>query len=79
MKKLTLERLTKEVLEETTRVNTASLGLIAIADLLGADGEDHNLGQGLRDGLVYAVQALAKSIQSGSNDLYFFADEGGAQ
>lgn len=77
MKKPTLERLTQQTLETSTQINVASLGLLAIADLLGADNEDHNLNNRLREGLFSAVKVLARSIQTDSNGLYFFADEGG--
>lgn len=60
---LELHALRHELNWRSETVQAAGIGLCAIASLLGADGEDHQLSEELTSGLAHAALALGELIK----------------
>lgn len=67
---LELHALRHELNWRSETVQAAGIGLCAIAKLLGADGEDRELGEELTSGLAHAVLAVGELLNTTGGRLW---------
>lgn len=65
--------------QRSEAISSAGIGLCALAEILGADGSEHDLSDALKERLAQAVYAIGAMIRENGNYLIDLTGEAGEQ